>query len=68
MAPMAAGPAPVRNACALALARSRSKCEPPASTNTNDGVKATSDGQQPAAHPGGGVADHGHGLHHRARA
>src|SRR5581483_6744998 len=41
MAPIAAGPAPSRNARARGSVRSRSKLRPPASTKANDGVNAT---------------------------
>ena len=41
MAPMTAGPAPVRNDVTVLFARIWSKRGPPTSTKTNDGVKAT---------------------------
>src|SRR5262249_33900768 len=51
IAPMAAGPAPVRNARTRALPRSWSNRDPPASTNANDGANATSEASSPPPTP-----------------
>ena len=51
MAPMAAGPAPSRNARALRSARRRSNLFAPSRTNVNDGVNATTEASSPPASP-----------------
>jgi hypothetical protein len=47
MAPVTAGPAPVRNDSTALLPRIWSKREPPRSTNANDGAKAISSARIP---------------------
>jgi hypothetical protein len=51
MAPIAAGPAPSRNARALLSLLSRSNQRPPSSMNAKDGVKATTDASKPPPKP-----------------
>src|SRR6266704_2195116 len=51
IAPIAAGPAPVRKACTAALRRSRSKCRPAPRTTQNDGANATSEASSPPPTP-----------------
>ena len=64
MAPIAAGPAPARNARTAAVAAEA--VEAPAAaeqTKTNDGVNATTAASSAAGDAGGGVADDRDGLH-----
>ena len=51
IAPIAAGPAPSRNACATRLVRSTLKYPAPASTKTNEGENATSAASKPPPKP-----------------
>src|SRR6185369_2194191 len=51
IAPIAAGPAPSRNACATRLVRSTLKYPAPASTKTNEGENATSAASKPPPRP-----------------
>ena len=64
MAPMTAGPAPVRNAWTAPLVRSWSKRGPPTRTKRNEGANATNAARRPPPSPAGGVADDRHGLDH----
>jgi hypothetical protein len=51
IAPIAAGPAPSRNACAARLVRSTLKYLAPPSTNANEGENATSAATSPPPTP-----------------
>ena len=68
MAPIAAGPAPSRKARARALPRICSKRRPAEQDEQEGRGEGDGGGEQPAADPGGGVADDRDGLHDRARA
>ena len=67
MAPIAAGPAPVRKDWTAGLARNRSKCRPPTRTKGNEGAKATTAASSPPPTPAGRIADDRDGLDHRIR-
>ena len=51
IAPIAAGPAPSRNARALAFSRRRRKRSPPSRMNENEGVNATTAARMPPPRP-----------------
>ena len=51
MAPITAGPAPVRNDCTETFVRIRSKRGPPTRTNTNDGANAMTAANRPPPTP-----------------
>ena len=67
MAPMTAGPAPVRNDWTATFARSRSKRGPPTEDEDERRGEGDEGGEQPAAESPRRVADDGDSLDHRAR-